>query len=156
MAFQAFPQKPPGGSWSKCIRSIISRVTFLPIRPAERVDPAGDQAPFTQVSGGKGWVIMRGPAHSDRPTTCNQCTDRRKPDPDSLPPEQPEQLPTRLSWSAERDSLFLAPVLEDDLIDDLPAENAPPPRELFAGTVELLKDHCPTASMTLHGILLYA
>jgi hypothetical protein len=84
--------------------------------------------------------------------------DRERLDPNSLLVYRPntllnEQHASPGPWN--RRLPFLAgAVLENDLIDDLSAQHAPPPVKLLTGTIELFKDHCPTASMTLHGVLL--
>lgn len=45
-------------------------------------------------------------------------------------------------------------ILQDHLINDLAAKDAPPSKKFFTYTVELLIDHDTTASMTLHISLL--
>jgi hypothetical protein len=49
--------------------------------------------------------------------------------------------------------LLNVPILQDDLIDDLPAEDASPSEELFTGSVKFFENHYSTTSRALHDIL---
>jgi hypothetical protein len=42
------------------------------------------------------------------------------------------------------------PILEDDLVNDLPAKNASPSGEFLTDSVKFLKYHYTTTSMTSH------
>ena len=45
-------------------------------------------------------------------------------------------------------------ILQDDLVNDLSAKDAPPPPKKLTDTVELLVDHYASTSITSHGSLL--
>jgi hypothetical protein len=51
-------------------------------------------------------------------------------------------------------ALLVLAILQDHLINDLPAKDAPPSKKFFTYTVELLIDHDTTASMAFHISLL--
>jgi hypothetical protein len=50
--------------------------------------------------------------------------------------------------------LLLMPIFQDQLVNDLSAEDASPSKKFFTYTVELLIDHNPATSMTFHKGLL--
>jgi hypothetical protein len=41
-------------------------------------------------------------------------------------------------------------IFKDHRINNLPAEDTPPPGKVFARTIKLFKDHGPATPMTLH------
>lgn len=45
-------------------------------------------------------------------------------------------------------------VFQDDLVNDLPTNDASPPEEMLAVSIELFKNHDPFASMASHDTLL--
>jgi hypothetical protein len=49
---------------------------------------------------------------------------------------------------------LLDSILQNDLVNDLTANDTSPPKKLFLKPIELLKDHMSTTSGTLHGTLL--
>jgi hypothetical protein len=46
--------------------------------------------------------------------------------------------------------LLFEPILQDNLIHDLAAENASPSEKLFAYSVEFFENHCSAAPIALH------
>jgi hypothetical protein len=42
------------------------------------------------------------------------------------------------------------PILQNDLVNDLAAKNAPPPEKFLTNAIEFFEDHCSTAPITLH------
>ena len=55
-----------------------------------------------------------------------------------------------LAMTQERLTPLAESILKDHRINNLPAEDTPPPGKLLAHTVELFKYHDPATSMTLH------
>jgi hypothetical protein len=52
-------------------------------------------------------------------------------------------------------TLLTEAVLKDDLVHDFSADHAPPAEKIFAGTIKLLVNHDPAATMALHLFLLF-
>lgn len=46
--------------------------------------------------------------------------------------------------------MVFQPVLQDHLINDLSAKDAPPPEEFITDAIEFFKNHGSTATMALH------